>query len=63
MLKREKYCALNMKSDIAARNWPIGNVATAPGVEILERAEKTGISWPIDLSDKQLVSLLHPPVG
>lgn len=28
--------------------------------EILERAEKAGISWPIDSNDKQLMSLLYP---
>ena len=27
---------------------------------ILERAEKASIGWPVDLSDKQLVSLLYP---
>ncbi|MDP4095121.1 MAG: IS21 family transposase [Bacillota bacterium] len=29
--------------------------------EILGRAEKAGITWPVDLSDKQLMSLLYPP--
>ena len=30
--------------------------------EVLERAEKARITWPIDLSDVQLMSLLYPPV-
>src|SRR5690606_33874673 len=29
--------------------------------EILKRAEKAGITWPIELSDRQLMSLLYPP--
>ena len=29
--------------------------------EILARAEKAGIAWPIEQSDKQLMSLLYPP--
>ena len=28
--------------------------------EVLERAEKAGITWPIDCSDMQLMSLLYP---
>ncbi len=30
--------------------------------EVLERAEKARITWPIDYSDMQLMSLLYPPV-
>jgi len=30
--------------------------------EILSRAEKAGITWPVDFNDKQLMSLLYPPV-
>jgi len=30
--------------------------------EILERAQKASVTWPTDLSDKQLMSLLYPPV-
>lgn len=30
--------------------------------EVLVRADKTGITWPIELSDKQLMSALYPPV-
>jgi len=29
--------------------------------EVLKRAEKAGFSWPIELNDKQLMSLLYPP--
>ena len=30
--------------------------------EILKRAENVGIAWPIELNDKQLISLLYPPI-
>jgi len=30
--------------------------------EVLERAKNAEIAWPIELSDKQLLSLLYPPV-
>lgn len=30
--------------------------------EVLERAVKANIGWPIDLNDKQLMSLLYPPI-
>ena len=30
--------------------------------EVIERAGMAGITWPIDLSDKQLMSLLYPSV-
>lgn len=30
--------------------------------EVLGRTKKAGITWPIELSDKQLMSLLYPPV-
>lgn len=30
--------------------------------ETLKRAEEAGIAWPIELNDKQLMSLLYPPV-
>jgi len=30
--------------------------------EVLERANKAKIGWPLDLNDKELISLLYPPV-
>lgn len=30
--------------------------------EVLERAEKANIKWPLDLNDKKLMSLLYPPI-
>jgi len=30
--------------------------------DILKRAENAGITWPIEVSDKQLMSLLYPPI-
>ena len=29
--------------------------------EVLARAEKVKLSWPIELNDKELMSLLYPP--
>ncbi len=29
--------------------------------EVLERAVKAGIAWPVEMNDKQLLSLLYPP--
>lgn len=29
--------------------------------EVLERADKAGVEWPCELTDKQLMSLLYPP--
>jgi predicted transcriptional regulator len=31
--------------------------------EVLSRAEKANITWPIELSDKQLMSMLYPPTN
>lgn len=30
--------------------------------EVLERAENAGVTWPVTLTDKQLLSLLYPPI-
>ncbi len=30
--------------------------------EVLERAKKAKIGWPLDLNDRELISLLYPPV-
>jgi transposase len=30
--------------------------------EVLERARKANIEWPVDLNDKKLMSLLYPPI-
>lgn len=30
--------------------------------EILNRAKEAGVKWPIEVSDKKLISLLYPPV-
>ena len=30
--------------------------------EVLAKAKKASIKWPIDLNDKQLMSLLYPPI-
>jgi transposase len=36
------------------------NCGKSTVAEVLERAEGAGIEWPVDLSDKQLMSLLYP---
>ena len=64
MLKTREI--LRLKHEVGLSLREIGqscNCGKSTVSEILERAEKAGISWPIDLSDKQLVSLLHPSVG
>lgn len=37
------------------------NCGKSTVAEVLGRAEKSGITWLFELSDKQLISLLYPP--
>jgi len=37
------------------------NCGKSTVAEILERAGKAGLSWPVELSDKQIMSVLYPP--
>jgi len=64
MLKAREILRLKYESALSLRD-----IAIAAGcgkttvAEVLERAVKANISWPPDLSDKQLLSLLYPPLN
>ncbi|MFO7928247.1 MAG: IS21 family transposase [Candidatus Humimicrobiaceae bacterium] len=53
---RLKYAGLSLR-DIA-KSCRCGKTTVS---EVLARAEKAKIGWPIDLNDKKLMSLLYPP--
>ena len=62
MLKTREI--LRLKHEVGLSLREIGqscNCGKSTVSEVLDRAEKAGVSWPIDLNDKQLMSLLHPP--
>jgi len=62
MLKAREI--LRLKHEVGLSLREIGqscNCGKTTVSEVLERAEKAGITWPIDLNDKQLMSVLHPP--
>jgi transposase len=62
MLKAREI--LRLKHEVGLSLREIGqscNCGKTTVSDVLERAQRAGISWPIDLSDKQLLSLLHPP--
>lgn len=63
MLKAREILRLKFEAGLSLRE--IGrscNCGKSTVSEVLERAEKAGITWPLDLSDKQLMSALYPPV-
>jgi transposase len=63
MLKAREILRLKHEVNLSLRE--IGqacNCGKSTVAEVLERAEKAGIAWPVELSDKQLMSLLYPPV-
>lgn len=63
MLKAREI--LRLKHDLGMSLREIGkscNCGKSTVSEVLERAEKAKIVWPIEMSDKQLISLLYPPV-
>ncbi|KJR49186.1 Transposase subunit [Desulfosporosinus sp. I2] len=64
MLKAREI--LRLKHEVGLSLREIGkscNCGKTSVSEVLERAENAGVTWPIELSDKQLMSLLYPPVG
>ena len=64
MLKAREI--LRLKHEVGLSLREIGqslNCGKTTVSEVLERAEKASISWPIQLTDKQLMSLLHPPTN
>lgn len=63
MLKAREVLRLKHELGLSVRE--IGqacNCGKSTVSEVLRRAEKAGITWPIELSDKQLMSALYPPV-
>ena len=63
MLKAREI--LRLKHEVGLSLREIGkscNCGKTSVSEVLERAENAGIRWPIELSDKQLISVLYPPV-
>ena len=63
MLKAREI--LRLKHEVGLSLREIGkacNCGKSTVSEVLTRAEKTGISWPIDLSDKKLMPMLYPPI-
>jgi transposase len=63
MLKAREV--LRLKYDLGLSLREIGqacNCGKSTVSEVLRRAEKAEITWPIELSDKQLMSILYPPV-
>lgn len=63
MLKAREILRLKYEAGLSLRE--IGkscNCGKSTVSEVLERAEKAGITWPIYLCDKELMSLLYPPI-
>lgn len=63
MLKVREVIRLKHETGLSLRDIAKAcNCGKSTVSEMLERARKAGVSWPIDLSDKQLMSLLYPPI-
>lgn len=63
MLKAREILRLKYELGLSLRE--IGkacNCGKTTASDVLERAVKAQITWPLELSDKQLMSLLYPPV-
>jgi transposase len=63
MLKAREI--LRLKHEVGLSLREIGNACScgkSTVSEVLERATKAGITWPVAMNDKQLLSLLYPPV-
>lgn len=62
MLKAREILRLKYEVGLSLREIATScNCGKTTVSEVLGRAEKTGIAWPVELSDKQLLSLLYPP--
>jgi len=64
MLKAREI--LRLKHEVGLSLREIGkscNCGKTTVSEVIERANNAGITWPIELNDKQLLSLLYPPVN
>lgn len=61
MLKAREMLRLKFEAGLSVRD--IGNACNcgkSTVSDLLNRAQKAGITWPIELSDKQLMSALYP---
>ena len=64
MLKAREILRLKYEAGLSLRE--IGkacNCGKSTVSEVLDRAENAGVHWPVTLSDKQLMSLLYPPIA
>ncbi|MDF9410093.1 IS21 family transposase [Pelotomaculum isophthalicicum JI] len=64
MLKAKEI--LRLKHEVGLSLREIGkscNCGKTTVSEVIERANNAGITWPIELNDKQLLSLLYPPAN
>ena len=63
MLKAREILRLKHEVGLSLRDIArICSCGKSTVAEVLERAEKARITWPIELSDMQLMSALYPPV-
>lgn len=63
MLKAREILRLKYEAGLSLREISKScNCGKTTVSEVLERAEKAGVTWPIELSEKQLMTLLYPPV-
>lgn len=63
MLKAREILRLKHEAGLSLRD--IGkscNCGKTTVSEVINRAKKAGLVWPVELSDKQLMSLLYPPI-
>jgi len=62
MLKAREMLRLKYDLGLSLRDIAIAcSCGKSTVSDVIERADKAGIIWPIDLSDKELLSLLYPP--
>jgi len=62
MLKAREILRLKHEVGLSLREIGLAcNCGKSTVSKILERAQKAQITWPINLNDKQLMSLLYPP--
>jgi transposase len=62
MLKAKEILRLKYAAELSLRDIAKAvSCGKSTVAEVLERANSSGIFWPVSLSDKQLISLLYPP--
>ena len=62
MLKAKEILRLKYEMGLSLRDIAAAcNCGKSTVSEVIERANKSEVFWPVSLSDKQLVSLLYPP--